>query len=101
MVEEKAGSGIYAHSRPSSASMRLSRLSLDGSVSTGARLCFAGHRQNAVQWSCRREICSERRIKSYLFVSPEGATPVQEQLTTRQEVPNVGNLLLIRHDTNA
>ena len=48
-----AGSGIRAHSRPSSASMSLSRISLGGSVSTEPRLCFSGHLQNDVMSSCR------------------------------------------------
>jgi carnitine 3-dehydrogenase len=47
--------------------MSLSRISLDGSVSTGARLCFAGHRQNAIQWSCRSSVL-QRTVNRILTV---------------------------------
>jgi Restriction endonuclease len=65
--EEKAGSGIRAHSRPSSASMSLSRISLGGSVSTGARLCFSGQVQNDVMSSCRASL-SQRTANRVLTV---------------------------------
>ena len=65
--KKKPGVASRAHSRPSSASMSLSRISLDGSVSTGARLCFAGHRQNAIQWSCRSSVL-QRTVNRILTV---------------------------------
>ena len=75
--EEKAGSGIRAHSRPSSASMSLSRISLGGSVSTGARLCFSGHIQNDVMSSCRSSILQRTANRVLTVCLSRGGNPTE------------------------
>jgi len=80
MGKGQTGRGLGAHSRLSSARMSRSRLFLGGSVSTGARFCFIGCAQNAVQWSCRSSNL-QRTAYSVLFgclsqgVHPKIATP--------------------------
>ncbi len=64
--KEQTGSRLGAHSRLSSARMSRNRLFLSGSVSTGARFCFTGCAQNAIQWSCRSTNL-QRTANSVLF----------------------------------
>ena len=83
MWKKQTGSELGAHSRLSSARISRSRLFLSGPVSTGARLCFTGCAQNAVQWSCRSTILQrtlQRTANSVLFAClSRGVHPIDRR----------------------